>query len=95
VHRSQIPDQVIIHNLEHGGIWISYRDPSDTELVDRLEALAARYRSKVIVTPRPQNDAPIAVAAWTRLMKLDAYDEDKIVRFIEAYRNKGPEQVPD
>ncbi len=94
-HRREIPDQVIVHNLEHGGIWISYRDPSNTELVDRLETLAGRYRSKVIVTPRPQNDAPIAVAAWTRLMKLDEYDEDKIVRFIEAYRNRGPEQVPD
>jgi hypothetical protein len=94
-HRSMVPDEVVVHNLEHGGIWISYRDANDTTLLAKLEALVARYRSKVILTPRAQNDAPIAVAAWGRLMRLDAYDEDRIVRFIDAYRNKGPEQVPD
>ncbi|MDR7420175.1 MAG: DUF3105 domain-containing protein [Armatimonadota bacterium] len=95
VHRTAIPDEVIVHNLEHGGIWISYRDASDAALIEKLETLVARYRSKVILTPRPQNDAPVAVAAWTRLMKLDGYDEEKIVRFIDAYKNKGPERVPD
>jgi hypothetical protein len=94
-YRNPIPDQIVVHNLEHGGIWISYRDPGDAALVDKLEALAARYRSKVILTPRPQNDAPIAVAAWTRLMKLDTYDEEKIIRFIDAFKDKGPERVPD
>lgn len=62
-HRTVMPDEVLVHNLEQGGIWISYRDADDDALVERLEALAARYRSKVIVTPRPANDAPIAVAA--------------------------------
>ncbi|MDR7537735.1 MAG: DUF3105 domain-containing protein [Armatimonadota bacterium] len=94
-HRTVIPDEVLVHNLEHGGIWISYRDGDDGALVERLEALASRYRSKVIVTPRPANDVPIAVAAWTRLMKLDAYEEEKIVGFINAYKNRGPERVPD
>lgn len=94
-HRVEIADEILVHNLEHGGIWISYRDPDDTALVEKLEALASRYRSKVIVAPRSRNDSPIAVAAWERLMKLDAYDEARIVAFINAYRNKGPERVPD
>ena len=93
--RDAIPDEILIHNLEHGGIWISYKDPNDTALVEKLEALASRYRSKVIVTPRPSNDAPIAVAAWTKLMKLQVFDEAAIVKFIDAYKNKGPEKVPD
>lgn len=93
--RSEIQDEYLVHNLEHGGIWISYRDPSDTALVEKLEALASRHRSKVIVTPRAKNDSPIAVAAWERLLKLDAYDEKRIVEFINAFRNKGPERVPD
>lgn len=94
-HRNAIPDEILLHNLEHGGIWISYRDPNDTALVEKLEALVSRYRSKVILTPRPRNDAPIAVAAWTKLMKLQAFDEAAIVKFIDAYKNKGPERVPD
>jgi len=94
-HRTEIPDEVVLHNLEHGGIWISYKDSGDDALVEKLETLASRYRSKVILTPRPRNDSPIAVAAWERLLKLDTYDEGRIVAFINAYRNKGPERVPD
>ncbi|MDR7485524.1 MAG: DUF3105 domain-containing protein [Armatimonadota bacterium] len=95
VHRTSIADEIIVHNLEHGGIWISYRDASDTALVEKLEALVSRYRSKVILTPRSINDSRIAVAAWTRLLKLEEYDEQKIVAFINAFKNKGPEMVPD
>ena len=93
--RTELPDELVLHNLEHGGVWISYKDPGDGTLVEKLEGLVSRYRSKVIVTPRAKNDRPIAVAAWGRLMKLDAYDEKRIVAFIEAFRNKGPERVPD
>ncbi len=93
-YRNEIPDEVLVHNLEHGGIWISYKDPGDTNLVDKLEALAKRYPSKIIVAPRPKDDTKIAVAAWEHLLKLDTYDEKKIVNFIDAYRNRGPEDVP-
>jgi hypothetical protein len=94
-YATQLPDELVVHNLEHGGIWISYRDASDREVVDRLAALARRYRSKVIVTHRPANPAPIAVAAWGRLMLLDRYDEQALAEFIRRFRNKGPEVVPD
>lgn len=90
-----IPDELAVHNLEHGGIWISYRDARDTQLAEKLEALTRRFRSKVIVTLRPNNDSPIAVAAWGRLLKLDRYDEQQIVTFINVFRDHGPERVPD
>ena len=57
--------------------------------------LSRRYRSKVIITLRPKNDSRIAVAAWTRLMKLDHYDEAAIVNFINRFKNRGPELFPD
>ena len=92
VYTQPVPDELVIHNLEHGGIWISYKDPNDTELAAKLAQVARRYSTKVIVTPRPQNDTPIAVAAWGRLLKLQTFDEQKIVAFINAYRGKvGPE----
>ncbi len=92
--RSEVPDEFVLHNLEHGGIWISYKDPNDGALVEKLEGLASRNPSKIIVTPRQKNDSPIAVAAWGRLLKLNAYDERTIVEFVDAFRNRGPERVP-
>lgn len=93
VHTEPLPDEVLVHNLEHGGVWISYKDAKDADLADKLAEVAGRYRTKVIVTPRLKNDAPIAVAGWGRLLKLQRFDEARIVEFINAYRGKlGPER---
>lgn len=92
--RTEIPDEFAVHNLEHGGIWITYQDPRDGNLVKKLEALASRYPTKIIVSPRPTTDSAIAVVAWERLLKLHTYDETRIVEFIDAFRNRGPENVP-
>lgn len=93
IYKSEVPDEQLIHNLEHGGIWISYKPDANPELVAQLEDFAKRYR-KIIVEPRAQNDSPIALAAWTRLQKLDNYDEQTILKFIEAHYDNGPEKVP-
>lgn len=92
VYSEPLPDEVLVHNLEHGGVWISYKDAKDADLAGKLSDIARRYDRKVIVAPRPANDAVIALAAWGRLLKLPAFDEAQIVAFIEAYRGKtGPE----
>lgn len=94
IYDEQLPDEQLIHNLEHGGIWISYRDKDNQDVIEKLKDIAEDYSVKVILTYRPQNDAPIAVAAWTRLLKLDVFDEKQIKAFIQAFINRGPEQVP-
>lgn len=94
IYDTPLPDEQLIHNLEHGGIWISYRDAGDAELIAKLKDIAEDYTIKVIMAPRPENDSPMALAAWTRLLKLDTFDEKQIKAFIKAFINKGPEQVP-
>lgn len=93
-YNGELPDELVVHNLEHGGVWISFKSADDTEVINKLVALSQRYRSKVIITLRPKNDSRIAVTAWQRILKLDGYDEAQIVAFIDAWRNRGPERVP-
>lgn len=45
------------------------------------------------VTHRPKNDSRIAVVAWQRTLKMDAYDEQAIRAFIRSFRNRGPERL--
>jgi len=90
----ELPDQTLIHNLEHGGIWISYHPDAPPEVVDKLKEITASYGRKVILTPRAANTALIALAAWGRLDKFDYLDEARIKKFIKAYKDKGPEFVP-
>ncbi len=93
VYPNQLPDEVLIHNLEHGGIWLSYKDPTNQDIINQLTAIASRYPSHMIVEPRPENDSPIAVAAWGHLLKMDTVNEDIIYSFIRRYRKNGPENV--
>lgn len=86
------PDEKMVHNLEHGGIWISYKD-IDPETKTKLEAIAKANPGSVIMTPRSANESKIAVAAWGRLLKLEEYNESKIIEFIKANKNKAPEQL--
>lgn len=89
-YREPLPDELVVHNLEHGGTWLSYRDLDDRS-VARLEAIAAEYPQAVIVTPRPANDSPVVAASWGRLLRLDTVDEEAIVRFVRANLNRSPE----
>src|SRR3989344_3075203 len=94
VYEQPLLDERLVHNLEHGGIWLSYRDADDTALTAQLRDIADDYTLKVIMTPRPENDARIAVAAWGRLLKLESFDREQIEDFIGAFINRGPEQTP-
>lgn len=93
IYKEEIQDEILIHNLEHGGVWIAYRPGTPEEVVAELEDL---WRRKVIVAPRSVNDTDIALSAWNRLDKfnLDEYSAERVEKFIRVYINKGPEFVP-
>lgn len=95
--RSQ-PDEGIIHSLEHGRVWISYK-PSIPDSAKETLRTIAKSQVRVILTERQSNDADIAVAGWRRLDTFNlntdgSIDEKRIVNFIIRYRDKGPEFVP-
>lgn len=90
----EISDQYIIHNLEHGDIWIAYNPRIDDGIKNELRQFGA---TKVIITPRTANETDIALAAWGRL---DAFNIEngvlqieRVRDFIKRYTGKGPEKV--
>ncbi|MBI1956977.1 MAG: DUF3105 domain-containing protein [Candidatus Niyogibacteria bacterium] len=89
-----IADQHIIHNLEHGDIWIAYHPRIADEIKEELKQFAA---AKVIITPREANETDIALAAWGRLdtfnVENNGLPAQRINDFITRYINKGPEKV--
>lgn len=92
VYSSPPVDEQAVHNLEHGGIWISYKG-IDEQTKANLEKIAKANSGSVILSPRDANDAKIILAAWMRLEKLDSYDEAKILEFIQQNKNKSPEPL--
>ena len=92
-----VPDERLVHNLEHGGVIISYNpNKVDAATVDKLKTLTRdlqRSRVCIILTPRDsiQDDKPIALTAWGFLATLDTYDEAAIRAFWRDHVANGPE----
>ena len=54
--------------------------------------------SKVLISPREENETDIALVAWERVDGFNLEDgkipETRIRDFINRYRNQGPEKMP-
>ena len=87
IHTEPIQNELQVHNLEDGGVMVQYNCPDGCpDLVSRLGEIVSRYDRFVILAPYPDMDARIALTAWGRIDTLEAFNESRIVRFIEAYR---------
>jgi len=85
------PDEVLVHEMEHGAVLLQYRCNNCPEIQQRLADLARKYPQSTIAVYNPRLPAPIVVTAWRRLMPLEQVDEQRIEQFIQAYGLKGPE----
>lgn len=98
IYKEQQPNEGLVHNLEHGYIWISYRPDASSKIVKQLEDFYG-IGKKIIIEPRKENDKMIALAAWNWLDKFDPASPEalsdvelkRIQDFIDTYINQGPE----
>lgn len=90
VYNNPLIDEQVVHNLEHGGIWISYKNIDESTL-ENLKKIAKANSQSVIISPREGNDSRIVLASWTRLENMEEYDETKILDFISRNKNNSPE----
>ena len=95
VYDKILPDEVLIHNLEHGGIGLHYDCPDGCEeLINSLRDIVPRNPSFYIVSPYPSLEKRVAITAWRHHLYLDEFDRDQIIKFIEEYIDHAPESVP-
>src|SRR3989344_3698221 len=71
IYDVEIPDEKLVHNLEHSHVWIAHKPDLPAEQIEKLADIAKDYGSKIIMTPRLANDAPIAIVAWEHLLKME------------------------
>ncbi|MBI4359594.1 MAG: DUF3105 domain-containing protein [Candidatus Jacksonbacteria bacterium] len=95
-HKGEVADEYLVHNLEHGDIWISYHPRVSEEVKNELIEFGDEPR--IVVTPRSANEHDVALSSWGHLdaFNLDGLplDATRVSDFIKRYRNKGPEKVP-
>ena len=98
VHNDVLEDEVLLHNLEHGGIGVNYDCPEGCdELVAELTKVVERAvdrGGKVIMSPYSGLESKIALTAWTFLDGLQEFDEERIDAFIKSHESSSNAPEP-
>lgn len=92
VYDTQLRNENAVHSLEHGAVWITYRPGLAAA---QLEALKAKVNGTdyTFLSPYPSLDAPIALSAWGRQVKIQDASDKRVDEFLRAFV-KGP-QTPE
>jgi Protein of unknown function (DUF3105) len=98
----------VVHNLEHGAIYVLYGPDVPEATVAQLREFYADDRQGVLLAPQPSLGDKIALGAWTvpddfqpgdtdgtaYLATCTTYDEDAFETFRDELRFRGPERFP-
>jgi Protein of unknown function (DUF3105) len=92
----------VLHNLEHGGIYIFYGDEVSDSVVDQLRGFYDDHKNGTLLAPYPKLGDKVALGAWVSqgedakgyLAKCSAFDEGAFSSFFKAFQFKGPERFP-
>lgn len=82
-------DELAVHSLEHGAVWVTYRSDVPPESRQRLAALAVQS-THVLVSRYEAQDSPLVLTAWARRLALESLDDPRFERFLEVYLRDGP-----
>ncbi len=94
IYDEPIPDEPIVHSLEHGAVWIAYLPDLSSYQVEILRNLVrqeqqAQGEPLVLLAPNPELEAPIVATAWQVQLQLRNADDDRLPQFLARYQN-GP-----
>jgi len=102
-YNEALPDEQLVHNLEHGYVIIWYNCTSlggtacqnfKTQIqavMDQAGPVSVSGSNKLIAVPRPSLVGSLAASSWGRLYQPDAFNADELLLFIKDFRNKAPE----
>jgi hypothetical protein len=90
----------VIHNLEHGGIYIFYGSDVSDSVVGELRAFYEDHKNGTLLAPYPKLGDTVALGAWVAtgegskgyLAKCSGFDEGAFSSFFEAFQFRGPER---
>ena len=100
-----VPRPMYVHNLEHGSVVMAYRcEEPCPDVVDFLGAAYDDFQAdalcvptgilhRLVVTPDPDLDEPVAAAAWGATYVATCLDRESLDEFLADHYAKGPENT--
>lgn len=89
-----VMNELGVHSMEHGAVWITFRPNLPKDQVDVLHKLAGTSKY-VLVSPWADNTlpAPVVASAWGLQLKADSASDPAVAAFVKTYA-AGP-QTPE
>ena len=96
----------VVHNLEHGGIFIQYGKGVPQATIGKLTTFYDSHQNGTLLAPLPSLGSKIAIGAWTvssaakaqsgtaHLAKCTTFDQKAYAAFFSTYQFQGPERFP-
>lgn len=94
IHDQEVPDELLVHSLEHGAAILWYKADLPQDQVEKLKKVFNDASGKKIMVPRKNLDVPVALTSWGWILKLQTIDASKIKEFIETNNDRAPEKAP-
>ncbi|GAA4931400.1 hypothetical protein GCM10023224_09200 [Streptomonospora halophila] len=93
VYRKELKPEHAVHSLEHGAVWVSYKDNQPGDVRMTLEGLY-REGDYLLVSPaHTLQRENIVLVAWGKRLVVDEPDDHRIAEFLNTYV-QGP-QTPE
>ena len=85
VYDEPVPDELAVHALEHGAVWLTHAPDLPEQEVERLAELAERDEEYVLVTPYERLDSRIVAVAWGYSLEASGADDPRLGEFVDAF----------
>lgn len=89
-----IEEEHLVHDLEHGAVWLAYAPDLPDGDVEVIRAFA-RDHDKVVAAPFDglADGEAVVATAWARQLRLDSVEDPRLERFVVQYQDGG--QAPE
>lgn len=106
-YTTPVPREMYVHDMEHGAVVLSYRyADACPDVVMALETVfddvaadplcvsaGAGPKARLVLTPDPELDTPIAASAWGATYTATCIDPSSLAAFVSAVYGRGPEST--
>ncbi|MGA5303153.1 DUF3105 domain-containing protein [Nucisporomicrobium flavum] len=85
VYTEPIANEHAVHSLEHGAVWVTYKQGLGADQVDKLKS-KVQGKDFLMLSPVANLDKNISLQAWGYQLKVDNADDKRIDEFIKDLR---------
>ena len=92
-YEEPVRDENVVHTLEHGAVWITYRPDLPQDQKNTIRSLV-EGQTCMLASPIEDLQSPIVASAWGKQLTLESADSPDLERFVRAYRQGPQTQEP-